>query len=82
MTLASQSDVDQIMSLSWSTPTSYLEVKVDLIVNIPGRCAYLPVLLDNRMLAVLLDLSVDLHDVVGDIQVTYYTSAGDSTGMA
>ena len=60
----------------------HIEVKVDLIVNMPRRCAYLPVLLDNRMLAVLVDLSVQLHDVVGDMQVAYHTSSGDSTGMA
>jgi hypothetical protein len=48
------------------TPASYLTVNIDLIVNMPCKCAYHTFLLNRRLLTGFLDLSVDLRDVVGD----------------
>ena len=48
------------------TPASYLNVNIDLIINMPCRCTYHIFLLDGKMLNICLVLSVDLRDVVGD----------------
>jgi hypothetical protein len=48
------------------TPASYLDVNVDLIVNMPCKCVCHTFLPNRKMLTVFLVLSVDLRDVVGD----------------
>ena len=48
------------------TPASYLNVNIDLIVNMPCKCVYHTFLLNQKILNKFLDLSVDLRDVVGD----------------
>lgn len=50
-------------------PASYLDVNVDMIVNMPCKCAktkYSPFLSERRTDSSVLVLSVDLRDAVGD----------------
>ena len=48
------------------TPASYLNVNIDLILDMPCKCAYHNFLLNRMILTRFLDLSVDLRNVVGD----------------
>ena len=47
------------------TPASYMNVNVDLIVNMLCKCTYHTLLLNQNILTEFIDLSVDLRDVVG-----------------